>query len=81
MRSSSSFRRRGPTLRQLAQVLVNVGAKYAINLDGGGSSTLALQGKVFNHPTCVDLPIECERPVTSVMCVKHMSGGTIETLL
>jgi exopolysaccharide biosynthesis protein len=65
----SSFRCQGPTLTQVARVLVDQGAKYAINLDGGGSSTLVVKSRVFNHPTCVDLPIQCERPVASVMCV------------
>lgn len=37
-----------PEMAHLARVL---GAKTAINLDGGGSTTLYLDGEILNHPT------------------------------
>lgn len=41
----------GLSLYQLAQVMKSYGVKTAYNLDGGGSSTLYLNGKVVNKPT------------------------------
>ena len=41
----------GLSLYQLAQVMKSYGVKTAYNLDGGGSSTLYLNGKVINKPT------------------------------
>ena len=41
----------GLTLNQLAQVLVDNGATYGYNLDGGGSTTMWFQGEVLNDPT------------------------------
>ncbi len=40
------------------------------NLDGGGSSTSVYRGKVINRPTCKDTPTICERPVSSITCIK-----------
>ena len=41
----------GLSLYQLAQVLVDNGATFAYNLDGGGSTTLYFQGEVLNNPS------------------------------
>jgi len=62
---------RGSTLQEIAALLVRIGAKHAINLDGGGSSTFVYKGKTINKPTCLDIPYRCERPVTTVMCIKR----------
>ncbi len=40
----------GLSLYQLANVMKSHGATYAYNLDGGGSSTMVLNGKVINNP-------------------------------
>ena len=40
----------GLSLYQLANVMKKHGATYAYNLDGGGSSTMVLNGKVINNP-------------------------------
>lgn len=40
---------KGLTILQLAQLLKDQGCEYAINLDGGGSSTLWIDGKVVNQ--------------------------------
>jgi len=40
---------RGVTHKQLAEFMAKLGCKVAINLDGGGSSTLVFHGKVFNR--------------------------------
>lgn len=41
----------GLSLYELAQVLVDNGATYAYNLDGGGSTTLYFNGEVINNPS------------------------------
>ena len=41
----------GLSLYELAQVLIDNGATFAYNLDGGGSTTLYFDGKVVNNPT------------------------------
>ncbi len=41
----------GISLPDLAAFLLEMGATDAMNLDGGGSSTMFLDGKVVNHPS------------------------------
>jgi hypothetical protein len=47
-RSSAS---RGVSLSELADMLLNLGATDAINLDGGGSSAMVVNGMVVNAPS------------------------------
>jgi hypothetical protein len=47
-RSTQSF---GLTTRALATIMANRGAVTAISLDGGGSSTMAFEGRVLNVPS------------------------------
>jgi hypothetical protein len=59
----------GATLKELANYLVYYGAENAINLDGGGSSTLVFEGwfgtsKVINSPIHGHIP-GWERPVAN----------------
>jgi exopolysaccharide biosynthesis protein len=42
---------RGVSLDELAAMMVGVGAVDALNLDGGGSSTLVVNGVLLNRPT------------------------------
>ena len=37
-------------MRELAEVMVELGAESAINLDGGGSTTLVHRGHLLNRP-------------------------------
>jgi hypothetical protein len=67
---------RGVTLEELAALMVDQGgAWFAINMDGGGSSTLVdgrdgLSPRVINRPTCLDLPFpSCQRKVATVHCL------------
>jgi len=63
----------GLDLFEFAEALMDAGARYAMNLDGGGSSVSVYNGKVISRPTCVDLPEPvCERPVTSITCVRPL---------
>ena len=41
----------GMTLQELAEYLLSLGAVDAMNLDGGGSTTMFLDGKVVNNPS------------------------------
>ena len=54
----------GMTLRELGQLMVDLGAREAINLDGGGSSEMFLNGLVVNRPSD-----GAERRVSSALVV------------
>ena len=41
---------RGVSLEELATLMLEVGALEATNLDGGGSSTLVVNGTLVNRP-------------------------------
>lgn len=52
----------GASLRELARLMIRLGATEAINLDGGGSTTMVVQGRVTNRPSGGS-----ERPVGSAL--------------
>jgi len=61
------FYSEGITLDELAHLMISLGAQYAMNLDGGGSSTMVVAGKdgqarVLNSPIDNYIPGR-ERPV------------------
>ncbi len=64
--------RQGWTAAEAAHYAASLGMRYAVNLDGGGSTTLALAGGALaNRPTCHTPPFSvCERPVTTIVCIK-----------
>lgn len=55
----------GVTLQELAEYLLSIGATDAMNLDGGGSTTMFLDGKVVNVPS----DKEGERKVSDAIVV------------
>lgn len=55
----------GIGLQDLAEYLLTLGATDAMNLDGGGSTTMYLDGKVVNHPS----DKEGERKVSDALIV------------
>ncbi len=55
----------GIGLQDLAEYLLGLGATDAMNLDGGGSTTMFLDGKVVNHPS----DKEGERKVSDAILV------------
>ncbi len=55
----------GIGLEDLAKLLIELGATDAMNLDGGGSTTMYLDGKVVNHPS----DKEGERKVSDALLV------------
>lgn len=62
----------GLTISELAQILLSQGCQDAINLDGGGSSTLVLDDKTMNTPAGdMDefLHLYHERPVSDAIIV------------
>lgn len=55
----------GITLDDLANLMIRLGAHNAINLDGGGSTTMVVNGKVVNSPS----DPTGERPVSNAIIV------------
>ncbi len=62
---------RGVTLAELAELMASLGATEAMNFDGGGSSTLVVQGKVINNPVGKGV----ERPVPTGLGVFRVPEG------
>merc|ERR1719412_3168562 len=72
-------KKRGMNMAQLAVLLIEHGVVNAINLDGGGSSAMALNGVLINYPSDMLPPscqasgkYQCERPVSSVLCIHEL---------
>lgn len=59
----------GMTLRELAALLARLGARDAMNLDGGGSATMVVGGRIVNEPSDGQ-----ERPVASALLVFRRPG-------
>jgi hypothetical protein len=58
----------GLTMPELADVMVGLGAEHAINLDGGGSTTLVHRGHLLNRPySSQDQPAPASRRVVSAL--------------
>ncbi len=62
----------GFTLKELTDFLLKQGCVDAINLDGGGSSTLVIDNKMMNQPAGDYTPLTgyIERPVHDVMLIQ-----------
>jgi hypothetical protein len=58
----------GMTLEELANTLIDLGAREAVNLDGGGSSTFYADGRVWNNPSDGR-----PRPVSDGLLVFHFA--------
>jgi phosphodiester glycosidase len=58
----------GLSMGELAEVMVELGAETAINLDGGGSTTLVHRGHLLNRPySTQDQPAPASRKVVSAL--------------
>lgn len=55
----------GMSLPELASLLLEFGATEAINLDGGGSTAMVVEGKLVNHPS----DQTGERPVSDALLI------------
>lgn len=60
----------GMTLKELARYMKKLGAVDAMNLDGGGSTTFFLMGKVLNSPSDGR-----ERPVSQALVIKPRNAS------
>jgi len=57
----------GVSLPELAQIFIDLGCVEAMNLDGGGSSQLAVGGNLINRPEGSTY----QRPIPTIMAVVH----------
>lgn len=58
----------GLSMLELAEAMVELGAESAINLDGGGSTTLVHRGHLLNRPySSQDQPAPASRPVVTAL--------------
>ena len=65
----------GLTMSELAEVLVELGALDAINLDGGGSTTLVHRRHLLNRPySTQDQPAPESRPIVSALLLEGVRG-------
>ncbi len=62
---------RGITLNELAELFLSFGAEQALNLDGGGSSIMVIDGEIVNRPSDHAEPGKAgrERPVANAIGV------------
>lgn len=65
----------GLTLDELADYMQKLGCWSALNLDGGGSTSMVVNGKVVNHPSDLMGP----RPVANSLLVVATIGNGSET--
>lgn len=56
----------GMTMWELAELMLDLGAQHALSLDGGGSTTMTVMGKVRNR-----FSDPAERPVASSLVVRY----------
>jgi hypothetical protein len=58
----------GLSMLELAEVMLELGSESAINLDGGGSTTLVHRGHLLNRPySSQDQPAPESRPIVSAL--------------
>jgi hypothetical protein len=64
----------GLSMLELAEVMVEIGAESAINLDGGGSTTLVHRGHLLNRPySTQDQPAPASRDVVTALIFEPRS--------
>ncbi|HZV63526.1 MAG TPA: phosphodiester glycosidase family protein [Telluria sp.] len=61
----------GLTIEELRQVLKALGARDALNLDGGGSTAMVLAGRLINQPS----DLTGERAVGDAVMIRPAQGG------
>lgn len=60
----------GMTIDQLRDFLYDLGCKYALNLDGGGSTTMVIDNNVVNHTlNCEDEDMENSKKVSDAILI------------
>ena len=64
-------------MRELAEVMVELGADSAINLDGGGSTTLVHRKHLLNRPySTQDQPAPESRPIVTALVFEPRAPET-----
>ena len=62
----------GLSMNELLQVMQALGCADAVNLDGGGSTTMVVRGQVVNHPSDnKEFDAAGERPVANAIIVRQ----------
>ena len=65
----------GLSMIELAEVMIELGAESAINLDGGGSTTLVHRGHLLNRPySSQDQPAPASRRIVSALAFYREAG-------
>jgi len=65
----------GLSLLELAQAMVELGAESAINLDGGGSTTLVHRGHLLNRPySTQDQPAPASRGIVTALAFEAVTA-------
>jgi hypothetical protein len=65
----------GLSMLELAEAMVELGAESAINLDGGGSTTLVHRGHLLNRPySSQDQPAPASRTVVSALAFERQGA-------
>ena len=68
----------GLSLLELAEAMVELGAASAINLDGGGSTTLVHRGHLLNRPySTQDQPAPASRPIVTALAFEARAGTPV----
>jgi exopolysaccharide biosynthesis protein len=66
------------SLLELAQAMVELGAESAINLDGGGSTTLVHRGHLLNRPySTQDQPAPASRVIVSALAFEARNAADL----
>jgi Phosphodiester glycosidase len=66
----------GLTLDELAAFMLALGCREAMNLDGGGSTTLVHRGHLLNRPYSEqDQPAPASRPIVSAILIDGPAGA------
>jgi Phosphodiester glycosidase len=62
----------GLSMLELSDVMLKLGAEHAINLDGGGSTTLVHRGHLLNRPfSTQDQPAPASRPIVTALAFER----------
>ena len=70
----------GVTLKELGEFVIELGADRALNLDGGGSTTLATSDPSSGQPILLNAPFHARVPVNLRVVANHL-GGYADPLL
>jgi exopolysaccharide biosynthesis protein len=62
----------GMNYREMADFLLSIGVWHATNLDGGGSTTMVVQGKIVNSPS----DKKGERPVANSLQIVKLGPAS-----